>query len=124
MDKKELIENLYAAFEKALTNRENFVDIYLLLDERDSEIFSKQWMAEYTSVENVKSAKNERLIEKFRERIFKAVFRATENDDLSAYISDDFGLLADAINSDYQSKWLEALNLSYINGKIPKDRLI
>ena len=124
MDKKELITNLYTAFEKALSDKENFADIDCLLDERDKDIFAKQWTAEYSNIEKIKSRNNEKLIDKYREKIFKIVFKQTDNDDLAAYVSDDFGLLADALNSDYRSRWIEALQFYYINGKIPKGNIL
>ncbi len=124
MDKKELITNLYTAFEKALSDNENFADIDCLLDERDKDIFAKQWTAEYSNIEKIKSRNNEKLIDKYREKIFKTVFKQTGSDDLAAYVSDDFGLLADALNSDYRSRWIEALQFYYINGKIPKGNIL
>ncbi len=124
MDKKELITNLYTVFEKALSDKENFADIDFLLDERDKDIFARQWTAEYSNIEKIKSRNNEKLIDKYREKIFKIVFKQTDNDDLAAYVSDDFGLLADALNSDYRSRWIEALQFYYINGKIPKGNIL
>ncbi len=124
MDKKELITNLYTAFEKALSDKSNFADIDFLLDERDKDIFAKQWTAEYSEIEKIKSQKNEKLIDKFREKIFKTVFKEAGNDDLAAYVSDDFGLLADALNSDYRSQWIEALESAYTNGRIPKGNIL
>lgn len=124
MDKKELITNLYTAFEKALSDKSNFADIDFLLDERDKDIFARQWAEEYSNIEKIKSRNNEKLIDKYREKIFKTVFKQTDNDDLAAYVSDDFGLLADALNSDYRSRWIEALQFYYINGKIPKGNIL
>lgn len=124
MDKKELITNLYTVFEKALSDKANFADIDFLLDERDKDIFARQWTAEYSNIEKIKSRNNEKLIDKYREKIFKTVFKQTDNDDLAAYVSDDFGLLADALNSDYRSRWIEALQFYYINGKIPKGNIL
>lgn len=124
MDKKELITNLYTVFEKALSDKANFADIDFLLDERDKDIFARQWAEEYSNIEKIKSRNNEKLIDKYREKIFKTVFKQTDNDDLAAYVSDDFGLLADALNSDYRSRWIEALQFYYINGKIPKGNIL
>lgn len=124
MDKKELITNLYTVFEKALSDKANFADIDFLLDERDKDIFARQWAEEYSNIEKIKSRNNEKLIDKYREKIFKTVFKQTDNDDLAGYVSDDFGLLADALNSDYRSRWIEALQFYYINGKIPKGNIL
>jgi len=47
---------------------------------------------------------NKSLIDLIRENIFKEVFNRSKSSDLSCYVSDDFVLLLDAVNSGYESK--------------------
>jgi hypothetical protein len=42
---------------------------------------------------------------------------------MSAYVSDDFGLLAGAIEQDIQDRWLVALWRAYFEGAFPAGEL-
>jgi len=47
------------------------------------------------------------------------VLEITNNDDLAAYISDDFGLIWDAEKVDINNNWINVLWQSYKKGEIP-----
>lgn len=120
MEKTELIGKLSSISSQILNNDENFKDIDELLDERDDELFSTPWGNEYDNVEEIKTEENKTLIDSIREKIFKEIFNKSNSSDLSSYVSDDFALLMDAVNSDYESKWLNSLLFEYTKGNIPK----
>ncbi|MDC1161891.1 hypothetical protein OAT18_00460 [Tenacibaculum sp.] len=50
------------------------------------------------------------------------IFRKTESDDLSAYITEDFELIANHIVSS-ENNWVTSLCEYYFNGKIPNGKL-
>lgn len=121
MEKIELIEKLSSISNRILSNNDNFTSIDELLDERDDELFSSPWEKEYKNVEKIKQKEENKIrIDSIRERVFKEIFSKSLSSDLAAYISDDFALLMDAVNSDYQSKWLNSLLDYYSKGNIPK----
>lgn len=117
----EKFENISKAI---LTNDNNFNQIDDLLDDRDNDIFSTQWMVEYNNVEKLKvSSEALGLGDTIRESIFKDVFSKSGSSDLASYVSDDFGLLIDAAIVGYESKWLNALWDSYVVGIIPRGEI-
>ena len=92
-----------------------------ILVERDDNFFSEQWMQAYNEVEKQKkqlgvpSTYNEDI----RKIVFNMVLEITNNDDLAAYISDDFGLIWDAEKVDINNNWINVLWQSYKKGEIP-----
>lgn len=53
------------------------------------------------------------------ESVFKAVFRLTSNADAAGYVSDDFGLIGEAVSKGCLSEWIEWLLKVYRSGKFP-----
>ncbi len=92
-----------------------------ILDERDDNFFSEQWMQAYNEVEKQKKQQGvpATYSEDIRKKAFNIVLQITDNDDLAAYISDDFGLIWDAEKVNVNNSWINALWQSYKNGKIP-----
>ncbi|MBV8040784.1 hypothetical protein QVO10_11890 [Bacteroides gallinaceum] len=92
-----------------------------ILDERDDDFFSEQWMQAYNEVEKQKKQQGipATYSEEIRKNAFNTVLKITNSDDLAAYISDDFGLIVDADKVDINNSWINALWQSYKNGKIP-----
>lgn len=92
-----------------------------ILDERDDDFFSEQWMQAYNEVEKQKKQQGIPAVysEEIRKNAFNTVLKITSSDDLAAYISDDFGLIVDADKVDINNSWINALWQSYKNGKIP-----
>lgn len=92
-----------------------------ILDERDDNFFSEQWMQAYNEVEKQKKQQGvpATYSEDIRKKAFNIVLQITDNDDLAAYISDDLGLILDAEKVNVNNSWINALWQSYKNGKIP-----
>ncbi|MEE4626544.1 hypothetical protein V2L00_22820 [Pseudomonas alliivorans] len=120
------IENLDAFLDQAYkANFFNFLrtvdDWDYLLDKRDEDEFDALWVKhheELTSV-NFKELSDESKIKKLREHAFKATFHITNNSEVAGYISDDIGLLAEALSKRKMTTWLEALLSSYLSGRFP-----
>ena len=92
-----------------------------ILVERDDNFFSEQWMQAYNEVEKQKKQQGEPSTynEGIRKIVFNMVLEITNNDDLAAYISDDFGLIWDAEKVDINNNWINVLWQSYKKGEIP-----
>lgn len=101
-------------------------DINFMLDSRDEDVFDSEWMKNYNAI-----SKNEKLntleikkgVESIREISYKATYKATQSSDLAGYISDDFGLIAEALVLDYNDDWLNALAKEYVDGRVPHNKL-
>ena len=93
-----------------------------ILDERDDNFFSEQWMQAYNEVEKQKKQQGvpATYSEDIRKKAFNIVLQITDNDDLAAYISDDLGLILDAEKVNVNNSWINALWQSYKNGFIEK----
>jgi hypothetical protein len=98
------------------------IDVDDLLDKRDNDDFGDEWIRIYNEISKKKrvifSDENE-IIESIREESYKITYNATKSPELAGYISDDFGLIADALTLNYSDKWLNALAKEYIEGRIP-----
>lgn len=92
-----------------------------ILFERDDNFFSEQWMQAYNEVEKQKKQQGvpSTYNEDIRKIVFNMVLEITNNDDLAAYISDDFGLIWDAEKVDINNNWINVLWQSYKKGEIP-----
>lgn len=92
-----------------------------ILVERDDNFFSEQWMQAYNEVEKQKKRQGvpSTYNEDIRKIVFNMVLEITNNDDLAAYISDDFGLIWDAEKVDINNNWINVLWQSYKKGEIP-----
>lgn len=119
---KELINS------KILLSENIFVidDIELILDYRDEADFDGEWIRNYNAIDEKKDLidlESKELIEEIREVSFKAVYDAAQSGELAAYVSDDFGLMAEALVVNYNDEWLNALGKTYVEGKIPYGNL-
>lgn len=92
-----------------------------ILNERDNNFFSEQWMQAYHEVEKQKKQQGAPANsgEEIRKNAFNIVLKITDNDDLAAYISDDLGLILDAEKVNVNNSWINALWQAYKNGEIP-----
>lgn len=92
-----------------------------ILNERDNNFLSEQWMQAYHEVENSKKQQGvpANYGEEIRKNAFNIVLKITDNDDLAAYISDDLGLILDAEKVNVNNSWINALWQAYKNGEIP-----
>ncbi|KNY25875.1 hypothetical protein [Pseudobacteroides cellulosolvens] len=102
------------------------VDVDDLLDKRDNDAFSDEWIRIYNEIRKKKgvisSVENE-IIKSIREVSYKITYNATKSPELAGYISDDFGLISDALILNYSDEWLNALAKEYIKGRIPHYKL-
>lgn len=97
-------------------------DVASILDERDSDEFSSRWMDSFNSIEQQKGALDSPLVQcvtAIRESAYLRAYTRWKSSDLAAYISDDFGLIGDAIASGIHDPWVDRLLQSYMNGMIP-----
>lgn len=107
-------------------SQEDYDDI---LENRDSDDFSKKWMEVYDQASMI--FKNNsidpgyaQIIKRLRERTFKAIFEHTQSSDMAAYLSDDIGLLLEAIVCNYNNSWLNGLWKKYSEGEIPQGKIL
>ncbi|MCQ9640726.1 hypothetical protein MP478_15165 [Chryseobacterium sp. WG14] len=96
-----------------------------LLDKRDLPEFSDVWMKAYQPVEgNEITTEKEDKINDLRKDIFVFVFRSTGSSDLSAYISDDVGLICAYYIHNIENKWVTDLLYTYLTHQIPHGELM
>lgn len=121
METIEYIENYININLPEILEKLSEEDYYTILDKRDCDTFSEQWMQIYNIIEQLKAQMNipATYNENIRKKTFVIVLDITNNDDLAAYISDDLGLIVDAIKVGANSQLINALWLSYKNGVIP-----
>jgi hypothetical protein len=97
-------------------------EIELILDSREREDFSSLWMESFDNVESQQSSKENRLAElvtQLREVAYLKSYARWKSPDLAAFISDDFGLIADAIATRIKDPWIDLLLNSYLAGAVP-----
>lgn len=121
METIEYIENYININLPKILEKLSEEDYYTILDKRDCDTFSEQWMQVYKIIEQLKAQMNipTTYNENIRKKTFGIVLDITNNDDLAAYISDDLGLIVDAIKVGANIQLINALWLSYKNGVIP-----
>jgi len=92
------------------------------LDERDDAKFDQAWSNSFEEVKALKypSAGDALAVTEIREFVFKKVFSLMQNSEISGYISDDIGLVADSISKSANIKWVDKLFESYRSGCFPK----
>ncbi|MCO8171455.1 hypothetical protein NJC40_27185 [Pseudomonas sp. 21LCFQ02] len=92
-----------------------------LLERRDSESFDSRWVQTCTMVdchEHVSSTAAEQ-VRQLREYVFKRCFRVTRNAEIAACVSDDMGLLGDALGKQVMTPWLRDMLGAYCSGRFP-----
>lgn len=95
------------------------LDIEEILDKRDSDSFDGEWVRVYQAIEKLKKGKDVESTTKYREKAYRMVYEKSEDDELSGYISDDFGLIADSKILNYTDEWLDKLIACYQGAVIP-----
>lgn len=96
---------------------------------RDDPSFASSWMSSFDKVEAVKADNGilkdaDHRVTKLREAAYLQAFDRWKSPDLAAYISDDFGLVGDAIVMAYSDPWLNALFHAYLVGEFPHGTLV
>ncbi len=102
----------------------NNIDFDEVLDSRDREEFDREWNRVYNDIELLKKANaysddDHNICKKYRESAFMRVYEISEDSDLAAYISDDFGLIFDSELLQYTDEWLIWLIQKYEASEIP-----
>lgn len=96
-------------------------DIVAALDQRDHPLFGDAWMRAFRQVEMKKGGKldAEPRVGRLRELAYLQAYERWQSPDLAAYISDDFGLIGDALATNYNDEWLNGLLDAYLSLKFP-----
>lgn len=84
------------------------IDLYSELDARDEADFDDRWMAEYHRLEQKRFHEEiNRLIDRLRELAFKGAYRAVQDADAAARVSDDMELVAKsmALGEEERESW-------------------
>ena len=98
------------------------------LDLRDQQPFDSDWSAMQDNLEKLKDKQNDKLLdrmelinEKTREKIFMKIIKSSGSSELAAYLSDDIGMILDAlILIDSGESWAFGLLDAYIKQELPK----
>jgi hypothetical protein len=118
MNKLEKLKDLLLTGALLSENTFNIDDVDFILDSRDTDAFDSAWMRNYNLIR-----KNEKLntteVKKIVEFIREISYKATQSSDLASYISDDFGLIAEASIIDYNDDWVNALANEYVEERVP-----
>ena len=97
-----------------------------VLDTRDrDEDFEAQWLRVHSEVNKllrVEKVESEvqQLAADIRRESFLAASKTTNQHEIASYISDDFGLIAGAVMTDYDDPWLNGLWMAYKGQGLPK----
>ena len=96
-----------------------------VLDQRDNDSdFEKQWLRINAEIKKLLQDRNveyeiQQLAEDIRRESFLAISRVTVQHEIASYISDDFGLIAEALMVEYDDPWLNGLWVAYKNHRLP-----
>lgn len=126
MNKLQKIKELLSVGRLLSKDSFNVDNLDKILDGREIEIFENEWLRVYyflkTKEDSIVQEVKE-LINSIREESFKITYNATKSSDLAGYVSDDFGLIVEALFFDYQDEWINALANEYVNNRIPCNEL-
>lgn len=115
----ELEKEFIKSLEIILNNIDN-EKIDETLDNRDDEVFSDAWTSAYGQTKNNTIKPELRTeINRIRKEIFMLVYQKTNSSDLSAYISDDFELIAFHLLDNTSNIWVSDLHRWYVKNEIP-----
>ena len=95
-----------------------------MLDSRDSSEFEEDWLKVFQKLENRPfDAKDLKTVKNIREIAYKKTYNSTNHSELSAYVADDFEMIAKSLLADLNDEWLNALFLSYLHGLFPHSKI-
>ena len=95
-----------------------------ILDNRDLTEFADLWTVADQEIENdLISLADKTQIDEARKKIFMWTLKQTSSSDLSAYISDDFDLIASHLLGRDKNYWVTSLCATYFDNKIPEGQL-
>ena len=96
---------------------------------RDEDPFDSDWLSAHQELESRKRGLDApscaaTCARKLRERVFKRVL-GQAGDDIAGYISDDFGLMFDALAmDDLEASWVFGLYECYASARFRRDRFM
>jgi hypothetical protein len=111
-----------------LIKQEDFFDFIIrnidwdtTLEKRDQPEFDDLWVENHESLKNhvYFEDDSQREVDYLRDYVFKEVFKMTNNSEVAGYVSDDFGLLGEALAKSRMTNWLDEMLTSYMSGKFP-----
>lgn len=118
-----MFENIMNAIKKKkLFDREYLLALEIdeVLDLRDDDDFSENWMRIYNELQKYKLEEEEKnKITEVIKGIFLLVYEFTNDGELAGEISDDFELICIAYNFGFEDVWLSSMANIYANKKIP-----
>jgi hypothetical protein len=91
------------------------------LDKRDDTFFDSAWTRNFNELKDFdyRDGDDAKLVSEVREFVFKKVYYLTNSSEVAGCISDDFGLVADAVCKYKVSGWVADLLDTYISGRFP-----
>lgn len=91
------------------------------LDQRDDPSFDEKWMAAFQRLQSTKGKKDDAnsLVTEIRELAYLQAYERWRSSDLAAAISDDFGLIGDALTIGIDDAWLNGLLDTYLAHRFP-----
>jgi hypothetical protein len=91
-----------------------------VLSGRDDPAFEREWLRLFEQVKDTSLSEDAtHSLKALRKTAFKAAFKHSSDPDLSAYVSDDFEVMAKGIASHPGESFLAALIEAYSAGRIP-----
>jgi hypothetical protein len=98
-----------------------FDEVDELLNKRDEPIFDEPWVLACRELEARKGSGKDAdpRVTRLREITFLLTYEIWKASDLAAEISDDFGLMGDALATNYQNEWVNGLLYSYWKCRLP-----
>ena len=128
MNKLEELKKLLLIGELLSKNTFTIDDIDFILDSRDTDAFDSEWIRNYNIIKEKEDKRlsimeNKEIIKSICEIAYKMTYEATQSSDLASYISDDYGLIAEALIIDYKDDWVNALAKEYVEERIPYNSL-
>ena len=97
--------------------------IEALLDQRDQPGFDAEWMRVYTAVQDAEVEgevqKTNVAIDEIRESTYRRALQLTHNAELAGAVSDDFDLMARALQVEFGDAFLDEMWESYEAGGLP-----
>ena len=96
-------------------------DIESALNQRDKPHFAQTWMNAFRQIERNKGGKEDAdpRVTRLRELAYRQAFGRWHSPDLAAYISDDIGLIGDALAINHDDTWVNGLLDSYLSHQFP-----
>jgi hypothetical protein len=95
----------------------------VLLDARDAPEFEQEWLRVDSALAKLTDGVELPDVAAIRKAAYLKTFEAVREPELAACVSDDFGLIAAALATDYSDPWLTGLWLSYKTGVFPGSKV-